>query len=304
MGAETTPPAVSTQAHAIASVEREAVRVVVPSGAGNVIWRRWGDGPDVVLLHGAGGSWRHWLRNIPALAPHMTLWIPDMPGCGDSDPPGAPVTYNSFCEGLQAGIDQLVPAPRPLDLVGFSFGACMGARLARRLGGRLRHLVLVGADFVGGRNARFREGIVNWRRMPVAKQDAAMRNNMQILMIRDAARIDDLAFSIYSSDLSRLRLNTRTLSDCPIVEALRELAPHVEVTGISGREDQVFASIMHRQAESLARLRPGSRMHLVDGASHWVPYEAAPQVNEILLSALMGNSGDTGGAVPPGGDVN
>ena len=30
-------------------------------------------------------------------------------------------------------------------------------------------------------------------------------------------------------------------------------------------------------------------MHLVDGASHWVPYEAAPQVNAILLATLLGH---------------
>jgi len=32
-----------------------------------MVWRLWGAGAPVLLLHGGSGSWTHWLRNIPAL---------------------------------------------------------------------------------------------------------------------------------------------------------------------------------------------------------------------------------------------
>ena len=50
------------------------------SNSGAVVWRVWGAGPALVLLHGGHGSWRHWFHNIPALAEHFTLYVPDMAG--------------------------------------------------------------------------------------------------------------------------------------------------------------------------------------------------------------------------------
>src|SRR5262249_18899096 len=52
-------------------------------------WGLGGAGPPVVLLHGGSGSWTHWARNIMPLARHFTVWVPDLPGFGDSGlPPG------------------------------------------------------------------------------------------------------------------------------------------------------------------------------------------------------------------------
>lgn len=45
-----------------------------------------GGGPAVVLVHGQGGSWRYWLRVLPALAVHCRVIAVDLPGFGDSDP--------------------------------------------------------------------------------------------------------------------------------------------------------------------------------------------------------------------------
>ncbi len=62
----------------------------VRRSACGTIWRRWGEGPPLVLLHGGAGSWTHWIRNIDALAADRTLWIPDLPGLGDSPLPPEP----------------------------------------------------------------------------------------------------------------------------------------------------------------------------------------------------------------------
>src|SRR6185295_13460724 len=46
--------------------------------------RRHGSGPDLVLFHGGMGSWRHWTRNIDALAARFTVHVLDHPSYGDS----------------------------------------------------------------------------------------------------------------------------------------------------------------------------------------------------------------------------
>lgn len=74
----------------VARLERAARRHDVPCGDGVMVWRSWGEGLPVVLLHGGSGSWTHWVRNITALVgAGRRAWIPDLPGFGDSARPPA-----------------------------------------------------------------------------------------------------------------------------------------------------------------------------------------------------------------------
>src|SRR3546814_21135123 len=84
--AEPTHPG-ETPAEHVRRVDRSARRLTTPCGAGQMVWRIWGEGPPLVLLHGGHGSWTHWLRNIPVLAEHFTTIVPDLPCYGESDLP-------------------------------------------------------------------------------------------------------------------------------------------------------------------------------------------------------------------------
>ncbi|HJS87839.1 MAG TPA: alpha/beta fold hydrolase, partial [Acetobacteraceae bacterium] len=55
-----------------------------------MVWRLWGSGLPLVLLHGGTGSWRHWVRNIEAFADHRLVVCADLPGLGCSDMPPDP----------------------------------------------------------------------------------------------------------------------------------------------------------------------------------------------------------------------
>ena len=79
-----------------------------------------GAGPALALLHGASGSWTHWLRNIPALAERFTVLVPDMPGFGDSDDLPEPHTAERLADAVAAGLRALVPPPAEIRLAGFS----------------------------------------------------------------------------------------------------------------------------------------------------------------------------------------
>ena len=71
----------------VTAIEAAARCIETAFAGGRTVWRVWGSGPAIVLLHGGHGSWTHWLANIPALAEGHTLLVPDMPGYGDSDRP-------------------------------------------------------------------------------------------------------------------------------------------------------------------------------------------------------------------------
>lgn len=90
-----------------------------------------GDGPRaLVLIHGMGGRWQHWLETIPYLARHGRVLAVDLPGFGRSQPPAGAVsldgyadTVAAFCRGL--GVEQAV-------ILGHSMAGPIALRFATR----------------------------------------------------------------------------------------------------------------------------------------------------------------------------
>src|SRR5690606_36359389 len=105
-------PATLPTPSAVAELGAQARRVGTPCGDGEIVWYIWGaGGPDptrVVLLHGGSGSWTHWVRNIGALvAAGRTVWVPDLPGFGDSALPPAGGDADALVAPLAEGLQRL-----------------------------------------------------------------------------------------------------------------------------------------------------------------------------------------------------
>jgi pimeloyl-ACP methyl ester carboxylesterase len=61
----------------------------VEVGGLRVAYRRAGQGPALVLVHGGLGDSRDWRRQLDGLSDQFTVVAWDAPGCGgSSDPPG------------------------------------------------------------------------------------------------------------------------------------------------------------------------------------------------------------------------
>src|SRR4051794_5851229 len=114
------PEAQAEAARFVADMDARSTKFHTPSGAGQMIWRRWGSGSPVILVHGGAGAWSHWIRNIDALARHYTVWAPDTPGLGESATP-EPADLESLCKTVQSGAAQLIPEGS-MDVIGFSMG--------------------------------------------------------------------------------------------------------------------------------------------------------------------------------------
>lgn len=65
-------------------MEFEKTETFTPSGGPDIVCRHLGRGERLFVFHGGSGSYRHWIRNLAALAKHFALCIPDLPGFGDS----------------------------------------------------------------------------------------------------------------------------------------------------------------------------------------------------------------------------
>jgi pimeloyl-ACP methyl ester carboxylesterase len=100
-----------------------------------------GDGPPVVLLHGAGEFAASWMRVIPELAEAHRVIAPDLPGHGASQPAGEPLNAATVIAWLAELIERTCPSPPTL--VGHLLGGAIAARFAIDHPDRLSRLVLV-----------------------------------------------------------------------------------------------------------------------------------------------------------------
>jgi pimeloyl-ACP methyl ester carboxylesterase len=267
----------------VAKLESRARREVTAWAGGSMVWRTWGDGPPLVLLHGASGSWTHWIRNIPPLAERFRVIVPDMPGFGDSDAPPEPHTVDVLAEAVAHGLDALVPAP--LDLAGFSFGGIVAGHVAARPGPRVRTLVLVGAGGLGLPRPPTRPLVAVTPAMAPEAIARAHRENLGILMLADPARIDDLAVELQAENLRRARFKSGNI---PTSDALARALPSVRarIVAIFGSRDAFVGASLDEPRRVLRSLRPDVDVRVLDGPGHWAIYEAPEAATTMLLEAL------------------
>lgn len=275
--------AVSTTQNPVELLDAAAQRSESACGNGSMVWRSWGAGPALVLLHGGAGSWQHWVRTVPAFQSAYRVIAPDLPGLGESADPPAPADMPTVAAIVAAGIDQLIGAQASYDLVGFSFGASVGGHVALRHGQRLRSLTLLGAG-----------GLVK-PRMPITLERVrgksgdelreTHRTNLARSMIADPATIDDLALEIQAWNASRSRLNTPALISLrPLAESLPQLT--IPVNAIWGERDQIAYYTLEERIAALRELRPGIAPRIIAAAGHWAPYEAPEAFNATLAQLL------------------
>ena len=267
------------------SIASAARRRTTPCGGGELVWHVWGDGAPLLLLHGNHGSWRHWARTIPHLAGRFTVLAPDMPGNGESDLPPLPASLASVVAILRAGMEQILGAASLAAIFAFSYGTNMAGELARQLGPRAQHLVLVGPAGLGVPQ-RLRDELVRWRHLDdQSARRAAHRRNLEILMIADPGHVDELAVEIQAFGAESHRMRERpAMGAAPLAAALPEI--RAKVTAVWGAADGAAGPYLADRRAKLAALRPDAAQFLIEGAGHWVQYEEADRFNRLMDEVL------------------
>ena len=267
-------------------LERGAKTQRVPFATGHMAWRRLGDGPPLVLLHGGHGSWLHWARNIESLSERYSVCVPDLPGYGDSDLP-AGVSLDALADATIESLDRLIGSSTPVRLAGFSFGGLVAARIAQRRGGVLQLALFGPAGHGGPRRPR---GVLQaWRDLEPQSDawKAVMRHNLLMHMLHEPAAIDELALRIHADACVATRFHSKKISRSG------GLAASLDRYGgplllASGEHDVTL--VPQVAFKNLGEARRNCRTHVFAGAGHWVQYEAAPAVNELLASWLESTS--------------
>ncbi|NLD68955.1 MAG: alpha/beta hydrolase [Limnobacter sp.] len=268
------------------TIEKAARRFDIPCGEGTMVWRCWGDGEPVVLLHGGSGSWTHWVRNIAALVTAgRQVWIPDLPGFGQSARPPVGGDADALPEPVESAMRELL-GDAAVDLVGFSFGGMVASFIAAQYPARVRRLVLVGAPALGV-NSGWKLVLKRWNHLePGKERDAIHRENIGRMMLARPESIDELAIAVHSGNLPRDRMKLRRLSRTDI---LRRTLPKIrcQVHGIWGSEDVLYRGVQDQLAPALACAPDFRGLVQVPGSGHWVQFEDAAAFDEALAAALQ-----------------
>jgi pimeloyl-ACP methyl ester carboxylesterase len=253
--------------------------------AGDVVWRIWGKGAPLVLLHGGTGSWMHWARNIEPLSREFMLIVPDIPGSGDSGNPEPPISAERIASTLHDGLVDVLGPDAGIAIAGFSMGGLIAGFLAAQAGARTQTLLLVGSTGTGAPRGEM-PPLHSWRRLPSRQEIMAThRTNLGILMIHDPAKIDDLAVYMQSRNAEKSRIrgkhvsHTATLADC-LTGFKGRLA------GIWGEHDATAAPYLAARGDVLRRFQPAASFDVVPGAGHWVQYEAHERFNRWVRDML------------------
>jgi len=261
-----------------------------------MVWHVWHpDSPDaahppVVLLHGGSGSWTHWLRNIEALLQSgRRVYAADLPGFGDSAAPGSGTDADALPEPVEHGLQQLL-GDTACDLVAFSFGGMVAGFIAANYPARAHRLVLVGAPGLGVAS-RNTVTLTAWRHLSdAAEREAVHRQNLAALMLYRPEAITALALRLHTDNTLRDRMKGRRLA---YSEALAHALADVRcpVHAIYGREDALYRQRQDALLQALHAAPQFQRLHWIEGAGHWVQFEA-PQAFDAVLLGILG-LGDT-----------
>lgn len=252
-------------------LERRARHHVTANGfGGRVVWRVWGEGPVLVLLHGGHGSWLHWSAVIGDLAQSHRVLVPDLPGFGDSDCLPDDHAIKDSAGAIASGLDLIAPR-LPVRMIGFSFGGVVAGHVVAQLGERLSHLTIVGSSGMGLSRPPMAP-MQKWRGLAPAECASAHGENLSILMLANKSRIGDGEIAIQQRNTALARGKSRPFSlTTTLIDILRLTSPPVD--GIWGQQDATARGYIEQRRAALAEVDPASCLIEIAGAGHWVMQE-------------------------------
>ncbi|MFZ0228144.1 MAG: alpha/beta fold hydrolase [Mycobacterium sp.] len=263
-----------------------------------------GSGPPVVMLHGGGpgaSGVSNYSRNIDALAAHLRVIVPDLPGYGrsakgvdQSDP------FGYLADMIRGLLDEI--GVDTAHLVGNSYGGAAALRLALDTPHRVDKLVLMGPGGVGttrgvptaglkslltyyGGNGPTREKLEAFIRTYLVYDGASVPD--ELIDLRYAASLDPevMANPPLQRPSGPMALRTLWRMDLTRDRRLEHLATSTLV--LWGRDDKV-----NRPAGGpmLVKLMPNAQLVMTSHTGHWMQWERADLFNRLVTEFLSSPS--------------
>ena len=250
------------------------------------------DAPVVVMLHGTGGHWETFTRNLGPFSAHFRTIAFDLVGNGFSDRPDFDYEIAVYVDHVRAVLDGL--QVERASMAGTSLGSWVAAAFALAYPDRVDKLVLMsvaGLVATAENMARIR----TQRMAAVEKPDwATIKAMFDHLIADERNRLPDLVAlrqSIYRQPgMAQTMENTLVLQDAAIrdrnlltPDQWRSIAaPTLSIA--SGKDYSEYSNTSRQVAE----LMPNARLVDMPDVKHWPHFEDADRFNEVAIQFLLG----------------
>jgi pimeloyl-ACP methyl ester carboxylesterase len=263
-----------------------------------VAYRSAGEGPVLVLMHGIAGCSNTWTRVMPLLAEDYTVIAPDLLGHGESAKPRGDYSLGAYASGIRDLLTVL--GVERATFVGHSLGGGIAMQFAYQFPHMVERLALVATGGFGQEVSPLLRAIA----APGSEYVLPLVLTRHLHGVAGAVgrvfgslgvRGDPLLIEVWDSytrltDARAQRAFVHTIRSVIDVAGQRVsardrlyLAQEVPTLIVWGDRDGV---IPVEHAYSAHELLPDSRLEIVEGAGHFLPFEQ-PELLELLLRDFL-----------------
>lgn len=229
----------------------------------SIYYETYGDGPPVLVLHGATAFLESMGYQIRGLADDHRVVAVDSRAQGRSTDADVPITYTQMGDDMIKLLDAL-QLPQ-VDVVGWSDGGIIGLDMAMKHPERVRRLVAMGANFTP-------DGVDP----KDIHLDEASDDPTGVKPIYELIAPDPSHFPVMIEKVTKM---IRTEPNYTVADLGQIRAPTLI---IAGEHD----AILRPHTDQLAAAIPGSTKVIVPGASHLGPVEQPSVYNELIRDFL------------------
>ncbi len=263
-------------------------KVVLPSGP--IYYRKQGDGPPLLLLHGWGGSSRYWQGTLKRLSDIRSVYALDLPGYGQSPPLPVETTPDRMATLVVEFANRL--GLETFDLNGHSFSAGVTAYLAANYAHRVHRLVMTCASTFRSERERRKVREVHrivglWVKIRSPWMGRAPRFYRKVAQVFfHQIPTDDEILRESMEDFLQMDRRTgiesaRNAANADYNEVLQRITAPTLVIG--ARQDAVMPEY---GPPTVAKLIPDSRLFWIENCGH-LPMIERPQTYHHLLRHFL-----------------
>ncbi|HZD40487.1 MAG TPA: alpha/beta hydrolase [Terriglobales bacterium] len=220
--------------------------------------------PAIVLVHGSGLSGTYMLPTAEALKANCRVYVPDLPGFGDSEKPQKVLNVSELADSLAVWLPAL--GLERASFLGNSFGCQVIADLAARYPERVERAILQGPTTPPHERSVFWQ-FVRWR------QNQAY----------NPKSLGDVTLQAYRKcGLRRMIVSFRY----QLTDRIEDKAPHISapVLVVRGQYDPIANE---RWCERIVRLCPHGTLAWLPGVAHTLCYTDPVQLAGVTLAFLQ-----------------